>query len=68
MKNKYKSKIFEGDLTFFLLKTYVKRSQDQKANYEEEKKRLSANDLQIVDADQKAKRIENRIKKVCFHL
>jgi len=50
--------------SFYILKTYVKKSQDQKANYEEEKKRLTPNDLQTVDAAEKAKRIENRIKKV----
>jgi len=43
--------------------TYAKKSQDQKANYEQEKKRLSSNDLQTVDAAEKAKRIESRIKK-----
>jgi hypothetical protein len=52
-------------LTFFcILKSYIKKSQDQKINYEEEKKRLTPDDLQTVDADQKAKRIETRIKKV----
>jgi len=43
--------------------TYTKKSQDQKSNYEQEKKRLSPNDLQIIDADEKARRIEHRIKK-----
>jgi hypothetical protein len=52
----------------YFFKTYTKKSQDQKANYEQEKKRLSPNDLQTVDADEKSKRIENRVKKVCIHL
>jgi hypothetical protein len=43
--------------------TYAKKSQDQKANYEQEKKRLSPNDLQTIDADEKARRIELKIKR-----
>jgi len=43
--------------------SYAKKSQDQKANYEQEKQRLSPDDLQTVAADEKAKRIEHRIKK-----
>ncbi|CAF1374703.1 unnamed protein product [Rotaria sordida] len=43
--------------------TYAKISQDQRAIYEREKNRLSAADLQKVDADEKARRIENRVKK-----
>jgi hypothetical protein len=43
--------------------SYAKKFQDQKANYEQEKKRLSPDDLQTVDADEKARRIEHRIKK-----
>ncbi|UJR36550.1 hypothetical protein I4U23_029270 [Adineta vaga] len=42
---------------------YVKRAQDQKATYENEKQRLSASDLQTIDADEKARRIEHRVKK-----
>lgn len=47
-----------------VLQGYTKRFEDQKLHYEEEKKRLSPNDLQELDADAKAKRIENRAKKV----
>lgn len=43
--------------------SYSKKSQDQRATYEEAKKKLSSNDLQTIDADEKAKRIEHRIKK-----
>jgi len=52
----------------FFLKSYIKKFQDQKANYQEAKKNLSADDLQTVDADEKSRRIENRVKKVCGHL
>ncbi len=68
-RNKYEQEIFNRfRKDFFVLQTYVKQFQDQKANYEEEKKRLSPNDLQTVDADQRAKRIENRLKKVFLYL
>ncbi|CAF4085158.1 unnamed protein product [Rotaria sp. Silwood2] len=43
--------------------TYVKLSQDEKAIYEKERNRLSATDLQKLDTDKKARRIENRVKK-----
>ncbi|CAF3393854.1 unnamed protein product [Rotaria sp. Silwood1] len=48
--------------------TYIKLSQDQKAIYEKEKNRLSPTDLQNVDADEKARRIEHRVKKSIQHL
>lgn len=47
-----------------IFQSYTKKFTDQKLQYEEEKKRLSSNDLQAVDADERAKRIENRVKKV----
>ncbi len=50
----------------FFYKTYSKKAQDQKANYEQEKKRLSPDDLQTVDADEKSRRIELKIKRVFF--
>jgi hypothetical protein len=50
----------------YSLKSYAKKSQDQKTIYTEEKKRLSPGDLQTIDADEKSKRIENRVKKVCL--
>ncbi|CAF1486477.1 unnamed protein product [Adineta ricciae] len=43
--------------------TYSKKSQDQKVAYEQEKQRLSPSDLQTIDAAEKAKKIEHRIKK-----
>jgi hypothetical protein len=52
----------------FFCKSYIKKFQDQKANYQQAKKNLSADDLQTVDADEKSRRIENRVKKVCVHL
>ncbi len=52
----------------YFLKSYVKKSQDQKVNYEQEKKRLSPNDLQTVDAAEKARKIERRVKNVCINL
>jgi hypothetical protein len=53
-------------IVLFFYKTYSKKAQDQKANYEQEKKRLSPNDLQTVDADEKSRRIELKIKRVFF--
>jgi hypothetical protein len=52
----------------FFCKSYIKKFQDQKANYQQVKKNLSADDLQTVDADEKSRRIENRVKKVCVYL
>jgi hypothetical protein len=48
-------------------KLYVKQSQDQRTNYLQAKNRLTPADLQNVDADEKARRIENRVKKVGKH-
>ncbi len=63
MKRKIESLL---NCSFFFNKTYSKKAQDQKANYEQEKKRLSPNDLQTVDADEKSRRIELKIKRVFF--
>ncbi|CAF5200554.1 unnamed protein product, partial [Rotaria magnacalcarata] len=41
---------------------YVKLSQDHKVKYEQEKSRLSANDLKILDNDTKCKLIERDMK------
>jgi len=42
---------------------YVRKSHDQKELYNQEKKRLSPVQLQTIDADEKSKRIQNRVKK-----
>lgn len=63
-KNKYELKFCFDKIRFFSVKSYSKKSQDQRATYAEAKNKLSSNDLQIIDADEKAKRIEHRIKKV----
>jgi len=43
--------------------SYIKQFQDQKSKYEEEKSRLNAADLQTVDADEKSRRLQNRLQK-----
>lgn len=43
--------------------TYIKQFQEQRTKYQEEKSRLNATDLQTVDADEKSRRLENRLKK-----
>lgn len=42
---------------------YIKRYQEQKANYEEKRKQLSPIDLQILDTEEKARKIEHHVMK-----
>jgi hypothetical protein len=46
---------------------YTDKFQSEKENYEKEKKSLSSTDLQTVDADEKARRIASRVRKVAIH-